>query len=67
MKLSLFMPISHRAVAFWTDFVRIQCLMKIVWDNPIQHVALHQGLDARYWPDVTNFCTASVLDAASKI
>lgn len=27
--------------------------MKIVWDNPIQHVALHQGLDARYWPDVS--------------
>jgi hypothetical protein len=27
--------------------------MKIVWENPIQHVALHQGLGSRYWPDVS--------------
>jgi hypothetical protein len=40
--------------------------MKIVWDNPIQHVALHQGLDARYWPDVTETDTANIADKTRK-
>ena len=36
--------------------------MKIVWDNPIQHVALHQGLDARYWPDVSETDELAVIN-----